>query len=397
MLAVALAPGLAFGWLTWRAYPGDLFGFSHQLVVRDYLNLWAGGQLALDGRAALAFQPGAYWDWLRAIFGDRLEVHTFSYPPHLLLLAMPFALLPMVAGFLAWAVASAAAMGLALRAAGLRPGQALAAVASPAVLENTLGGQTGVLLSGAALGGGLLLAGRRPALAGALLGLLSLKPQLGLLVPFCLAAGREWRTLGWAFVWGAAYALAGLLAFGPEVWLAYLTRTAAYSRDYMEAPFEYVGHMMMVTPFAAMRAWGSGLGLAYGIQSAVTILCVAAVGWAWWRGRSRGGDGDRDAAVALTLALAPLATPYAHSYDLACVAIACVLLAGADQRQLPWLAFTWIWPSLALLAAAAGWPGLSGAVLLVPAILAFRRCASAAGCSPCPARQATIGPEHPVA
>jgi hypothetical protein len=152
---------------------------------------------------------------------------------------------------------------------------------------------------------------------------------------------------------------------------------------------------MMVTPFAAMRAWGGGLGIAYSVQAAVAILCVVAVGWAWSRGRFHGANGDRAAAVALTLALAPLATPYAHSYDLACTAIASVLLVGADRRRLPWLALTWAWPGLALLVAAAGIAGCSGPVLLVPAILALRQCASAARHPPRPAGQAAIGLERP--
>ena len=70
-----------------------------------------------------------------------------------------------------------------------RPGALLAA---PAVFINAVGGQNGTWTA-ALFGGGLSLLERRPLLAGGLLGLLIYKPQLALLIPVALLAGRHWR------------------------------------------------------------------------------------------------------------------------------------------------------------------------------------------------------------
>jgi hypothetical protein len=53
-------------------------------------------------------------------------------------------------------------------------------------------------LTASLVGGVFLTLERRPALSGILLGLLSYKPQLGVLFPVALAFGGYWRVFGWA-------------------------------------------------------------------------------------------------------------------------------------------------------------------------------------------------------
>ena len=60
----------------------------------------------------------------------------------------------------------------------------LLAIAFPMVFSNTLVGQNG-FLTAALIGGTLYLMPMRPVLAGICLGLLSYKPQYGLLFPSC--------------------------------------------------------------------------------------------------------------------------------------------------------------------------------------------------------------------
>jgi hypothetical protein len=254
-------------------YPGDLFAPNHQLVVRDYLNMWAGGQLAADGRLGVIFDPDAYFIWLRSVFGSRLDQHSWGYPPHFLLLAIPFSKLPLVVGFLVWNFSTGALLWIVLRAGRLPAPYAFAVVFSPAALENAFDGQNGALIT-AALAGGLLLAERRPVAAGALLGLLTIKPQLGLLVPICLLARRDFRTAIMTAVFSLGYCGAGAAVFGWGVWSTYLTVTAPYMRRFIDAPFGLAAHFMMVPPFITMRAVGASLTQAYAVQAVVSVFCV---------------------------------------------------------------------------------------------------------------------------
>jgi len=372
-LALSLAPGITFGRIMWHAYPGDLFAPNHQLVVSDYLNIWAGGHLAWEGRLDVVFNPHAYADWLWSVFGTRLDLHSWGYPPPMLFLAIPFAWLPLVPGFLAWVAATSALLWIVLRAAGLPPAYAFAAVLSPAALENALIGQNGALTT-AALAGGLLLSPRRQILAGALLGLLALKPQLGLLVPICLLARRDWRTILWTAIFGTAYCAAGLAVFGWQAWRDYLTIAGPFMRKYIDAPFGLAAHYIMVPPFITMRAAGASLAWSYGVQAIVTVLCAALAWWSWSRRHI-----DHRLPVAFVLCLAPLSTPYAHAYDLIGVAVACVLMVqivretgDPQSTENLLLVPAWLWPGCALTIGLLLVPGLGAFCVASAAVLAVR-------------------------
>lgn len=337
-------------------------------MVRDFVNLWAGGRLLLEGDLATLFSPPAYDAWLKGQFGARLDLHSWSYPPPALLLALPFGLLPLLPGFLLWTGATLAALAAALRAGGMPAAAILAILLSPAAAENALAGQNGALFA-AVLAGGLAAAERRPWLAGLLLGLLVMKPQLGLLVPAGLAALGAWRAMGWT-AGAAAVLVAGSALFaGLDAWRDYLTQVGPFMRWIAEAPFGAGFHYQMPTPFMTVRAFGGGVGLAYAVQAAASVAAAALV-WRSWRP----GRATADARIGLLLLLTPLATPYAHSYDLVCAAVGVALLMpppgdGRAAAARLVLLLAWIWPGIAFLFSVGVVRGL-GAFILAGAVAA---------------------------
>ena len=94
-----------------------------------------------------------------------------------------------------WAGSSSASIPylVVTRAIVGRPFGWMLALAAPMVLNNALVGQNG-FLTAALIGGTLYLMPVRPILAGICLGLLSYKPQYGLLFPLVLIAAAQWRT-----------------------------------------------------------------------------------------------------------------------------------------------------------------------------------------------------------
>jgi hypothetical protein len=113
---------------------------------------------------------------------------------------------------------------------------------------------------------GLLQLDHRPVLAGVLFGALSIKPQLGVLLPVMLALTGRWRTMIAAAT--TILVLLGLtcLVFGTGVWAAYIndampTQAKVFLRDYEN----FMVHM----PTVFMNAVAASPELAFLMQAAV--------------------------------------------------------------------------------------------------------------------------------
>jgi len=220
----------------------------------------------------------------------------------------------------------------------------LLAVAFPAVFINLGQGHNG-FLSAALIGAALVMLVERPILAGVLIGCLAYKPQFGLLIPLVLIATGRWRVFAAAAVTVALLALAVTLAFGVEIWTAFLASTQFTRTVVLEQGG--TGWHKIQSVFSWVRLWGGGVMLAYAMQAVVTILAAAALVWLW---RSRAAFPLKAAALIVGCVLA---TPYSLDYDLMLLAPAIAYLAidGLRRGFGPWektvLAALWIVPLVA--------------------------------------------------
>lgn len=345
LLAAVLAVGMFVGLVVivrvWQVAPDGVSPFTLKLRQWDFTNLWAGGVLAASGKLGILFDHDAYNAWLHALFSPRTYPQEWSYPPSLLLLGVPLAQLSLPAAYTVWTLTTLAMLGLTLRWGGLSPWVCAAVLISPGELNNIAFGQNGALTA-TLLIGGLLLAERRPVASGILCGLLTIKPHLGILIPVCLLASRNWRALAAAIV--TAGVLVGLtgFAFGWEVWRNFLTVTEPMMRGFMEAPYPHPYQSNAVTVFVMLRAAGAGLATAYAVQL-VAVCCAATLAWRVWRLP----NADPALQVAVTVCLTLLATPYGYCYDMAAYSAAlAVLLARDGWRMTPLRAVAWLWPAL---------------------------------------------------
>lgn len=307
----------------------------------DFTNLWYGGRLALEGRTDELFDLDAYRQGLRTLFVPYMEDSEWSYPPVLLLLGAPLALLPLYSAYFLWTVGTLGLLSLLLRRAGLPLLFCALLWVTPGALNNMLFGQNGALTAFLLLGG-LFYAERRPRLAGLFIAALMIKPHLGLLVPVCLIAVGAWRTIAWAALFALVIAAVTTLCFGASVWLGFLQTTQPLMQTIMEAPYGQGYQVNAATMFVFARWLGLDVGAAYGVQ-ALTTLIAAGSAWKLWRGPS----GDPALRAAATTALGLLATPYGYSYDLVMVsaAVLIVLQRGHLKHSIA-LIPVWLWPVL---------------------------------------------------
>jgi hypothetical protein len=342
--------------------------------VRGFINVWAGGHLALLGDVQTLFTPDLYYAWLKQQIPSLLALRTWSYPPSMLFVVVPFAGLGLVPGIIAFGVATLALFVALARLARLPLSLCAVIALSPAALENALAGQNGALTA-AFLVGGLLLAETRPVLAGLLLGFLSMKPQFCLLLPLCLLAQRNWRAIGAATVSSITLTLASGLVFGWEAWRLFFTQTTPFmTHKILELNYGHSFQFMMATPFILARSVGLNVGQSYAVQA---VFIVGAMIFAWRAWSLRGANPQLR--MAMTVCLTLLATPYALSYDLVAVAAAVVVIAqeGLQNKFRPGetasLVFLWLWPGCAFLLGQAGMPSVGALLILSLAVYAWLR------------------------
>jgi hypothetical protein len=294
-------------------------------IADDFVNVWAAGQLALDGHAALAY------DWTAHKAGEVAAVgHAFDnyygwhYPPTFLFVAVALALLPFVPAAVLWLAVTLPLYAAAIRAiTGSRAGIFLA-VGFPATLWNIAAGQNG-FLTAALIGGTLTLIERWPALAGICLGLLSYKPHFGLLFPLALIAAREWRVIGFAAATAAAMIVLSWLVFGGDAWAAFVNWMPATNQAVLgegRADFDRLQSL-----FGLIRAHGGNATLAWIVQAVVASALAAALFRLW---RSEAEFALKAAALA---AGALIATPYLYMYDLVVLAVPVAYLVRIGLRR----------------------------------------------------------------
>lgn len=366
LVAFCGALGLTIYWRLWLLDEDGLSIVSSKSPYWDFTNLWMGGKLALAGQVDTIFDPDAYRAALRALLHPNLPDQEWSYPPSMLLVGAPLALLPLSLAYLTWTVATLLGLVLALRQLKL-PWQAqLAILVSPAVLLNMTFGQNGAMTA-ALLLAGLALAPARPVLAGMLFGLLTLKPHLGLLVPFCLIASHNWRAFAAAAATSCALFVATGLFLGFSSWSRFLADTVPLMTSIMDAPYPQIYHANAFTPFIFARWAGLGVTASHLFQAAASALAIAAAVWLWRPGR----EVTAQLRVALTGLLAIVATPYGYSYDSIPMMVAIAALYLAQPRpSVGLLGIFWVLPLLVnrLHYYGFGLVGIAPAILAVIAI-----------------------------
>ena len=329
---------------------------------RDFLSFWGAGRLALAGTPELAYDGNA----LHAVQLTAAPLGAgelpFAYAPALLMLFAPFALLPFPTSMALW---SALGFGIYLIVArrALRV-PAWVPAAFPPAYANAAIGQNG-FLTAALFMGGLALLSSAPLAAGMVLGCLIVKPQLALMLPVALIAGRQWRAIAGGAISSAAILLAGLILFGPgatTAWLDQMQLFAAIARDGL------VGWHKLTSVYAFARAVGLSAPLAFAAHSLVAAAAAIAV-WRIWR-----SDAEAMAKAAVLAAATLLASPYLYIYDWLLLLPAFHWLV--ERRTSPAvIALLWCLPIaiIAEVAVGSGSPNIGAAVPIALLWLVYRQ------------------------
>jgi hypothetical protein len=296
----------------------------------DFMQFYTMGATVLAGDWALQYDwPALHELQIRLVPGSEDYTYGPAYPPLVAAFYAPFSTLPFRAAYAAWAIAASAAYALmiwlAARACEYLPRRAAlpAALLFPPFIALILTGQTTLLpLAGFVLGW-FALERDRPALAGAALALVALKPNFGIALAFVLVLSASWRVVLGVAAGSVGLAATTWLLGGGDAIAAWWTTTMRLAADPavvepVDARHTHALRMTLeavVSPHTALVIWlvvGAG------------AIALAVRSW-----RSAGSPALR---VAALLFATVIVSPHVLAYDAVLLAPACVWLADRGLR-----------------------------------------------------------------
>lgn len=338
-IAGAVAAAFAFAWLAClimqfhqHAWILDEAG---RPVVTDFLEVWVAGRTTLKGAAAAAYDPVLHHTAQETAVGHAFHGYLWwHYPPVVLFLAAALALLPYMAAFLVWVSSTLALYTATIAAIAKTRFAALFACAMPPVLANAIAGQNG-FFTASLIGLALLNLETRPLLAGVFVGLLTYKPQFGILFPLILAVGGKWRAICSATVVAVFAVLLPFAVFGAEPLLAFLHYLPKANDSLLV--HGAAGWNKLQTIYGVLRWIGFGNVTASAAQTMTCLSAAATVVFLW---RTKVSFELKAAALATAVLFA---TPYTYMYDLPILAVTFAFLYRErrfDMFELTTFAFT---------------------------------------------------------
>jgi glycosyl transferase family 87 len=332
-----------FGTTHWTwPYPRDK---ATLVLGRDFLNLWMYGRAVLDIDPSRFYDLVTYNDELARLLGPGYPGQNWPNPPTGLVVMAPFGLLGYFPALAAWFAISILAFYVAAHRE-IADRRVLAIVmVSPAALFCAISGQSSFLTTAAFLAIFAWL-DTRPVIAGVLIGLLSVKPQLGLMFPLALIASGRWRVFLSAGLTTIGLFAISVALVGQQGWHDYVVKALPLQGEVLG---DTAGIAMPFHPTIFMNVRGLlGNQIGQAVQLVFSVAAGAAI-VAAFRYRKHG---DPRLLQALFFTCAITASPYMGSYDLLPSTFAAVALLtegklDATGRRLAQLMF-WT-PALQLL------------------------------------------------
>jgi alpha-1,2-mannosyltransferase len=290
----------------------------------DFVNLYTVGHMLLAGQGDAVYDPAAYDAFQQTLIGTPIGLRLWAYPPHSLPLALPFGFMPYGVGLAAWSAIGLGALVGGARRFGFSWIETALLATSPGALLCIYWGQTGNFAAGLML---LALSqrGARDGLAVVATTILTIKPQMGYLLPVLWATGRNWGMI--VAVGITVILVVGLtvLIGGVPLWQSYLSETLP-QLSLLERRGSGPFMAMIPSVFMSLRLWGLDGDLALNVHLIFAALMLPFVIWLFLARR----EPMLRAATAM-VGMAVL-TPYLHVYDLVPVFAAALLIFHAYRE-----------------------------------------------------------------
>jgi alpha-1,2-mannosyltransferase len=371
---------LLFGFTTLRSdlamIADGSIGDDYHLIGRDFVNIWQGGKLAEAGEVERVYNREAYRASLEKTAGLK-GIYTFSYPPHMLAMSVPFGRLSYLAALMTWTILT---FGLFWHAA--RPWLADVALPSwsvfvlPGTVVNLWAGHFGFLI-GALVLYGWRNAGNVPLKSGVAFAAMTVKPHLGVLVPLLLVAKKQWHVVVFSAVLSVLFFIISAALFGIDAWMIWLKSTLPYQSSLIGTHESGMGFLLMMPTVERLAsALGLNTGSGFVMQFSFALAALGLLGHAWHQGVE-----IRELGL-LSILATFLVLPYVFNYDMVAFDIVILVMtaryAGVLSLAERWiLAAAFLIPVIQVALAQSGLP-IAPVVILSSLFILVRHCAKRA-------------------
>jgi len=313
--------------------PGPL-DRTGQIKGTDFVEFYVLGSLARDRHVEGLYDPSAERDEsVRLIPESRGLQYLPVYGPQVYLFFSPFSRWPYEFALLVWTIISSLIYGICCaivwrNCPAIRddwPTVIIVAAAFPAFFNLLLHGQSSALALAFLTFVYIALKDGRPFLAGLALGMLTYKPQLGIVAAAVFMMNREWRVIAGAVVAGVAQLAAGWAYYGTGVINEYVHAMLAIRQ---------INHLLEIKPYQMhslsafwelLIPWDS-LALSLYIVSAVIVTALSFVVWL--------SPAPLSLRYSLLLLATTLVCPHLYVYDLVILAPAFLLITDWSVTHL---------------------------------------------------------------
>lgn len=297
----------------------------------DFVNYWVAAKTGLSGTLAPLFDPHNYANYAQTLWPDGVkppdfERLNFSYPPHTAILLSGFGLFSYVPAWIIFTLSGLLCFILASRHFVQGRTWLLLAAFAPAGMACITAGQNG-FFSAALLIGGLGYLRQKPVLAGILFGLLTFKPQFGVLLVIALLCRRDWTAILSASVTTIILIGLSIGIYGTSPWHSFIVETLPYQQHLLNIRMGLFDHMVP-SLYKAVINLGGPVILARFLQGLLMLACLVATIKVFLQ-----RDLNFDLQICFLLTATVLFTPYVAIYDLLILSVATIIFGFTLFRQ----------------------------------------------------------------
>ncbi len=329
---LALGAAVVFSALGVQRLPG-----MSGTVFRDFDLFHSVARLTLEGRLSDVYDFETFRE-AQSDLGGPVHQMTWTYPPPFDLVLAPLGRMGLDVAYLVFTVSTFTLYILTLRLVAGRYFTLALLAAVPATLVTLRTGQNGCLMAALAAMVCHMAITARPVGAGAMLGLMVIKPHVGLGLGIWSVLSLRWRMAFAALIVVAGVVLLSVGVLGLDVWRAFLGATGEASALLVEGRYP---HFRMASAYSTFRSLGSSAELALAAQVTAAVIGLGAILVAATKL-------SKPAGLSVALFMVPMFSPYMYDYDLVVYGPAFALLlpeldrAGRRILILPALALAWI-------------------------------------------------------